>query len=77
MTQFSRTWWGRRFIEALEGFTDPSRLGRGRSYANGDRIIGYAIAEGTVTAKVRGSINPYCNRTRGVRSGSCSEAGDE
>ena len=33
MAQFSRTWWGQRFIAALEQFTDPARLGRGRSYA--------------------------------------------
>ena len=59
MGQFSRTWWGQRFIEALEQFTDPARLGRGRSYASGGRILDYALANGTVTAKVRGSINPY------------------
>jgi uncharacterized Zn finger protein len=59
MTNFSRTWWGQRFIEALEQFTDPSRLGRGRSYANGGRILNYTLTDGTVNAKVRGSINPY------------------
>ena len=59
MAQFSRTWWGQRFIEALEKFTDPARLGRGRSYASGGRILDYTLAKGTVTAKVRGSINPY------------------
>ena len=59
MTQFSRTWWGQRFIEALEQFTDTARLGRGRSYARGGRILDYKIANGTVTARVRGSINPY------------------
>lgn len=59
MAQFSRTWWGRRFIAALEEFTDESRLGRGRSYAHGGRILEYKLEKGTVTAKVRGSINPY------------------
>ncbi len=59
MAQFSRTWWGQRFIEALEKFTDPARLGRGRSYASGGRILDYTLANGTVTARVRGSINPY------------------
>ncbi|MDQ2903708.1 MAG: SWIM zinc finger family protein [Chloroflexota bacterium] len=59
MAQFSRTWWGQRFIEALEQFTDPSRLGRGRSYASGGRILDYTLANGTVAARVRGSINPY------------------
>ncbi len=59
MAQFSRTWWGQRFIAALEQFTDPGRLGRGRSYASNGRILEYKLANGTVTAKVRGSINPY------------------
>ena len=59
MARFSRTWWGQRFIAALEEFTDPARLGRGRSYASGGRILDYTLAKGTVTAKVRGSINPY------------------
>jgi uncharacterized Zn finger protein len=59
MAQFSRTWWGQRFIAALEQFTDPARLGRGRSYASGGRILDYTLANGTVTARVRGSINPY------------------
>ncbi len=59
MAQFSRTWWGQRFIAALERFTDSARLGRGRSYARNGRILDYKLAKGTVTAKVRGSINPY------------------
>ncbi|HZS75350.1 MAG TPA: SWIM zinc finger family protein [Ktedonobacteraceae bacterium] len=59
MGQFSRTWWGERFIAALEAFTDPARLGRGRSYAAGGRILEYKLEKGIVTAKVRGSINPY------------------
>jgi uncharacterized Zn finger protein len=59
MAQFSRTWWGQRFLEALEQFTDPARLGRGRSYANTGRIVEYKIQNGAVEAKVRGSINPY------------------
>src|SRR5207248_539700 len=59
MAQFSRTWWGQRFIAALEQFTDPARLGRGRSYASGGRILEHRVADGTVTARMRGSINPY------------------
>lgn len=59
MAQFSRTWWGRRFIEALEAFTDSARLGRGRSYARGGKIKEYLVSQGRITAKVRGSINPY------------------
>src|SRR5947209_925831 len=59
MPRFSRTWWGERFIEALEQFTDAGRLGRGRTYANNGRILSYQIEKGAVRAKVRGSINPY------------------
>jgi len=59
MAQFGRTWWGQRFIAALEQFTNPARLGRGRSYASGGRILDHAVANGMVKARVRGSLNPY------------------
>ncbi len=59
MAHFSRTWWGLRFLAALEQFTDPARLGRGRSYATGGKILEYSLASGMITARVRGSINPY------------------
>ncbi len=59
MAKFSRTWWGQRFIEALEAFTDSGRLGRGRSYARGNKIENYEISKNIVAAHVRGSVNPY------------------
>ena len=59
MPQFTRTWWGNKFIEALETFTDPGRLGRGRSYARGGKVKSFKIDDGVVTAEVRGSVNPY------------------
>jgi uncharacterized Zn finger protein len=59
MAQQTRTWWGKRFIDALESFTDRARLGRGRSYANSRRIRSHTIATGTVTAKIEGNVNPY------------------
>jgi uncharacterized Zn finger protein len=59
MREFSKTWWGKKFIEALEGFTNPARLGRGRSYAKNGKIKEYKINQGKITAKVRGSVNPY------------------
>ena len=59
MAEFTRTWWGNRFLLALAAFTDPARLGRGRTYARTGRIVEHAIVDGKVTAKVRGSINPY------------------
>jgi uncharacterized Zn finger protein len=59
MAEFSRTWWGKRFIEALEGFTDSARLGRGRSYARNGKILDYTIFENQIIATVKGSVNPY------------------
>ncbi len=59
MIKFSRTWWGKRFIEVLEDFSDAARLGRGRSYARNGKILNYEVKDGKITANVRGSINPY------------------
>ncbi|MBF0517907.1 MAG: SWIM zinc finger family protein [Nitrospirae bacterium] len=59
MAGFGKTWWGKRFIEALETFTDDSRLARGRAYARNGRILSFLIENSVVTATVRGSINPY------------------
>jgi uncharacterized Zn finger protein len=56
---FSRTWWGQKFISALEPLMDSGRLSRGRSYARGDRVKKFEIKDGSVFAKVRGSVNPY------------------
>jgi uncharacterized Zn finger protein len=64
MAQFSRTWWGKRFIEALEKFTDSGRLGRGRAYANNGKVKEHQIKDGKVTAKVRGSVNAYFGVTK-------------
>ena len=59
MAQFSRTWWGQRFIEALEKMMDSGRLGRGRSYARGGKVKSFGIKDGLIEAQVRGSVNPY------------------
>ncbi|MBW4444184.1 MAG: SWIM zinc finger family protein [Plectolyngbya sp. WJT66-NPBG17] len=59
MAQLSKTWWGNKFIEALERFTDAGRLSRGRSYRNNDRIRKLTITDGTIVAEVRGNVNPY------------------
>ena len=59
MAEFSRSWWGEKFIEALEKITGDGRLSRGRSYARGNKVKSFAIKDSTVTAKVRGSVNPY------------------
>lgn len=59
MSQFSRTWWGQKFIKAIEVLTDSGRLSRGRSYARGSKVKSFEINNEAVTAQVRGSVNPY------------------
>lgn len=59
MSQFSRTWWGQKFIHAIEKITDAGRLSRGRSYARGNKVKSFEIQQSCITAQVRGSINPY------------------
>lgn len=59
MAQLGRTWWGQRFIAALEGFTDRGRLERGRGYSGDGRILAFNVSDGVVTATVRGNVNPY------------------
>ncbi|BAY61536.1 hypothetical protein NIES22_16030 [Calothrix brevissima NIES-22] len=59
MSKFSRTWWGDRFIQALEQFTDEGRLQRGRSYARGGKVLNFEVEKNQITARVKGSINPY------------------
>jgi uncharacterized Zn finger protein len=59
MAKQGKTWWGRRFIEVLETFTDPGRLARGRQYLAGGRVLCCSIAGNRVQARVRGKVNPY------------------
>ena len=62
-----RTWWGEKFIQAIETLTEAGRLSRGRSYAKSDKILSHSIDGGLVKAKIRGSINPYFGVTKEPR----------
>jgi len=56
------TWWGQRWIEALENLSweYSSRLARGRAYARAGRVHDLQVAPGKVTARVTGSRpTPY------------------
>jgi uncharacterized Zn finger protein len=56
------SWWGRRWIEALEHVLrgDSARLARGRTYARAGRTHDLVLAGGKVTARVTGSRpTPY------------------
>jgi uncharacterized Zn finger protein len=57
---FGRSWWAKRWIEALESFDIGARLGRGRSYARRGQVLSIDIDKGTVRAEVQGSRpRPY------------------
>jgi uncharacterized Zn finger protein len=59
MAKMSRTWWGQRFLEALEQRMDRGRLSRGRAYAGPNRLLAFAIDGPIIRATVRGNKNPY------------------
>lgn len=59
---FGLTWWGQRWLEALErlGARWANRLPRGRTYARTGRVHALALHPGEVTALVTGSRrDPY------------------
>jgi uncharacterized Zn finger protein len=62
VTRFGLTWWGERWIGALEalGAVYANRLPRGRTYARQGRVANLTVRPGRVTAKVQGSrARPY------------------
>lgn len=59
------TWWGARWIEALErlGARYAGRLARGKTYARTGRTHDFVVTAGEVTARVTGSAaKPYVVR---------------
>ena len=57
---FVKSWWGDRWIEALEALMDPNRLRRGRTYARQGQVLDIHIRPGRVSARVQGSrLRPY------------------
>ena len=55
------TWWSKKWISALESFTNTNRLERGRRYARKGQVMNFNISsDGSVSAKVQGSASrPY------------------
>ncbi len=55
--KFGGTWWGQRWLEALErlGTEYAARLNRGRSYARQGRVHDLEVERGVITAQVTGS----------------------
>ncbi|MCC5618788.1 hypothetical protein LC605_27615 [Nostoc sp. CHAB 5836] len=42
MAKFSRTWWGDRFIQALEAFTDDNRVAQ-KAHQKRDLLLGTRV----------------------------------
>ncbi len=62
MKRAGATWWGKRWVEALERMSpdDAARLARGRTYARAGRTHDLTVKPGLVTARVTGSRpQPY------------------
>ena len=59
MTERTKTWWGEKFLNALEAIMEQGRLERGRSYANDSRLVNFDMNLGTVSARMKGNINRY------------------
>lgn len=57
---FTDTWWGKRWVEVLEGFDVGQRLARGRRYARLGQVLSIDVSKGVVEARVQGSMaKPY------------------
>jgi uncharacterized Zn finger protein len=61
VSKLGTTWWGQRWIEALERVLqgDSGRLARGRTYARAGRTHDFVVKGGKIKAKVTGSRAPY------------------
>ncbi len=62
MRKAGTTWWGKRWIDALESLTGAysTRLSRGRTYARNGRVAELQILPGEIKTKVTGSrYRPY------------------
>lgn len=61
-TEFGGSWWGQRWIEALERLSTAwqNRLPRGRDYAKKGHVISLSVSPGKIAARVQGSRSkPY------------------
>lgn len=57
---FSKNWWAKSWIEAMERLVDPGRLQRGRSYARSGQVLSLQETKHGVEATVQGSRpQPY------------------
>ncbi len=58
---FARQWWGRRWLELIEGLQIGARLGRGRGYALSGQVSALTTEPGRIVARVQGSAEEAYN----------------
>ncbi len=57
--KFGLTWWGKKWVEAVENKGDENRMSRGRAYARAEKAHGIDVKPGRISAKVKGSYGTY------------------
>ena len=65
--RIQKTWWGEKFVSALEAYIDSGRLQRGKAYRTDNRILDFKINGNEIKATLRGNINPYFGVTKEPR----------
>ena len=59
--KITKTWWGEKWLDALNGVYYTNRIGRGKTYANTGRVYDVLINDNLALAKVRGNYKSYYN----------------
>ena len=59
--KITKTWWGEKWLDALNGVYYSNRIGRGKTYANTGRVYDILINDNLALAKVRGNYQSYYN----------------
>lgn len=59
--EFTKTWWGNKWLDALKGVYYTNRIDRGRRYANAGRVYDILIRDNLALAKVKGNYQSYYN----------------
>ena len=59
--RFAKTWWGEKWLNALEGVYYTNRIDRGKTYANTGRVHDILIKDNLALAKVKGNYQSYYN----------------
>jgi uncharacterized Zn finger protein len=59
--KFGLTWWGKNWLNSLNGVYFTNRIPRGKTYANSGKVYDINIEDNQVSAKVIGKYEDYYN----------------